>query len=109
MDNFMSWLLSLACFALVFGIISSTRKLGKRTVLAFLISGLLLAFSPIFYEFPPLEGRVMSVAKDGSQGAFHPLGTFEWVGYGIFNVPTQISVMSSVTPITENPKARHIR
>ena len=74
--------------------------------------GLALAFSPLYYEYPKFcEGRaqrVVAVSEDGSFGEVCPYGAFEYGGRRVFNVPDEMYAKGSVTPITENPKARHI-
>lgn len=75
------------------------------------VLAIVLLFSSLFYEFPGGDndhpGFVVTIAKDGTTEV-HRWGAFEIGKSRVFNVPEKPIVGSSVTPITDNPKARHI-
>lgn len=120
MDNVIFFVLMvIACFALVVATCIYTKKKGYDGTekgneleagafgVAVITLGILF-LSPLFYEYPGPDAVVVSVVKDGSTATVHSFGTFEFDGEKAFNVPKVMRAKSSVTPITSNPKARHI-
>ncbi len=77
-----------------------------------LLAGTAMAFAPLVYEFPSVmngsgEALVVEVAKNGEYREC-PWGAFESRDKQTFNVLERYFVTRSVTPITDNPKARRI-
>lgn len=85
------------------------KKLGRGSLIA--LVALVMCLAGNFYEFPSNQGRlsptVIEVARNGDWRVC-PWGTFESDGKQTFNVYEVFIAKRSVTPITDNPKARHI-
>jgi hypothetical protein len=88
---------------------------SRRNKLAtfFLGFGVLLGVSSLYFEFcgeglsTNSPASVVRVLRDGSWTSSR-LGMFEFGDGQTFNVPDEFAAQRSVTPITENPKARRV-
>ncbi len=93
----------------------SSRNENRRDRLALCFFGLmvLLVGSSLYFEFcgeglsTNSPASVVRVLRDGSWTSSR-LGMFEFGDGQTFNVPDEFAAQRSVTPITDNPKARRI-
>jgi len=103
------WLVISLCVGFFWSIVwDKAKKIGTKWAVT--VVSVIIILSPLYYEFPALGySQVITFNEDNSVN-YHPFGTFCLEGSDSYvNMPYNIDMTSSISPLTDNPKVRPLK